>query len=181
MLKVCKNKGNVVEAYCLGTGHEMEKKLCQEGKIKELPNGQYELFSQESHSGTGEIASSGDYFKIDSEGCPYPNKKKWFEGNHVHLEGDRYRQIPEIRDAWKVGEPMNEVLDFLLGKKLLKFCPENQGQYFETFREGTILTAAEDAVVVFYHVERDAEGNLTDVNFNFVARKEFDLTYSVVE
>ena len=51
---VRKNTGKMVKAYELGTGTVMEQKMLEEGKMVIKPNGQYELFSQESKSGKGE-------------------------------------------------------------------------------------------------------------------------------
>ena len=46
---------------------------------------------------------------------------------------------------------------------------------------GTEETAAKDAVVVFYGVERDADGAIAKIDFNFVARNVFEQTYELLQ
>lgn len=90
-----KNKKNIVTAYQLGAGSDMERNLIEEGAIRLTEDGRYELFSQEAKDGRGQLADKGDYFKVDvKDGKPYPynNMKAWFEENHDHLEGDEYEQ-----------------------------------------------------------------------------------------
>lgn len=93
MAKVIKNIGKEVRAYQLGAGSTVEQSLIAEGKIR-VRNGNYELFSQESRE-KGEMAVTGDYFKVDNAGYPYPNKADWFELNHRHIDGDRFEQLPK--------------------------------------------------------------------------------------
>lgn len=78
MRKAIKLHGKTVSAWRLGDNSDMEKRLIQEGKIK-LSGGLYEIFSREAMSGSGESANAGDYFKVDSQGYPYPNNKEFFE------------------------------------------------------------------------------------------------------
>ena len=40
-----------------------------------------------------------------------------------------------------------------------------------------MLTAARDAVIVFYELEYDAGGEIVEADFNFVAKDEFDKVY----
>ena len=73
-----KNKGKIVNAYCLGQSSGMEQELIRLGRIRLLPDGAYELMSQEAKNGTGQRADAGDYFKVDEvEGVyyPYPNSR----------------------------------------------------------------------------------------------------------
>lgn len=102
MLSVIKNKGKIINAYQLGSKHPVIENLISCGKILDLKNGQYEIYSQEAINGEkrGEIAQVGDWIKIDSKGFPYPNDKKFFEKNHRHLDGDRFEQIPKKLYAW---------------------------------------------------------------------------------
>ena len=128
----------------------------------------------------GEEAKSGDYFKIDSSGYPYPNEKQWFERNHkpVDIENNQYEQIPQPLEAWEVGRGDNEVISWLVENGRLKIDENNKDAYFSANLWGSDLTSPSDSVVIFYGVDRDREGNIQDVDFNFVARDEFDRTYS---
>lgn len=180
MKRVIKNKGKIVKAYCLGTNGEVESRLTAEGKIRRREDGMYELFSQEAVNGAGELAKAGDYFKVDSEGMPYPNEKKWFEENHRHIEGDLYEQYPKPLDAWEAGDPVCDAMEFILKEGRLKLNPESEDRYFEAFLWGAVLTAKKDAVLVFYQIDRNEKGTIQDVSFNFVARKEFELTYHYI-
>ena len=180
MAKVMKNEGKKVQAFELGAGTEMERKLIEEGKI--VRNcGYYELFSQESQSGAGEKALAGDYFKVDGAGYPYPNKREWFMANHRHLEGDTYEQLPKALLAWESSDAMTPEVQYLVDSGKLKLDPANPDQYFGAELWGAWLTAASDAVLIFYSVNRDeATSGITGADFNFVARKEFESSYHFV-
>ena len=41
-------------------------------------------------------------------------------------------------------------------------------------------TAAQTAVVMFYSVERDVDGRIRHIDFNFVEREYFDRTYEII-
>lgn len=179
MAMVIKNVGKEVQAWELGKNSEMEQKLFTEGKIQ-LTNGRvtiYALFSQEAQSGEGERARPGDFFKVDKAGYPYPNKREWFLQNHRHIEGDTYEQLPKKLLAWESTEGITPEVQFLIDHKGLVLSPENPSQYFGAELWGAWLTAAADAVLIFYSVGYDDDGNVTDADFNFVARTEFEATY----
>lgn len=180
MRKVIKNKGNVVQAWKLGEHTEMEKKMLEAGKIRRTADGGYELFSQEAVNGIGQPAIPGDYFKVDSSGMPYPNAKSFFEKNHKMIGENTYLQAPQILDAWEKGEPVSEEIEFLLRTEKLRINSESQEKYFEAFLRGVPLGAAGDAVLVIRYVERDPEGQISDIDFDFIARKEFEKTYQYV-
>lgn len=177
MKKVIKKSGKTVMAYQLGTDSRMEQDLMAAGKIRRTPDGRYELFSQEAVNGTGELADQGDYFKVDSTGNPYPNDRAWFEANHIHVEGQKYVQLPKPLDAWEADEPMCPEIEFLLKTGRLKINQETPERYFEAFLWGSLLTAARTAVVIFYQVDRGSLGEIEDISFGFVERGEFELTY----
>lgn len=181
MRTVIKNKQPIVKAWQLGRNSAMEQKLLREGKLRCAAPGQYEVFSQEALGKTGELAAAGDYFKVDNAGFPYPNERTYFEASHTHLGGDDYRQIPRPLQAWLLGDPMNEVIEFLQQHKGLCIAPDRPEACFRAPLWGSILTAAADAVLVIYRTDRDPQGRLVDAEFNFVAREEFDKTYSFVE
>lgn len=180
MKKARKKEGKTVHAYCLGAGSPMEQKMLEEGKIRVRDDGVYELFSQEAKGETGELAYPGDYFKIDSSSFPYPNKKEWFEANHKHINGDDYMQFPKPVDIWEADMPMCEEIQYLLSTDRLHIKVEDTANYFSAFLWGAPLAAAKDAVIVFYSVDRDEDGKIRDVDFNFVARDEFEKTYTVL-
>ena len=47
-------------------------------------------------------------------------------------------------------------------------------------RNDADLSAAQDATLIFYSVDRDADGTITDISFNFVAKPEFDARYTLL-
>ncbi|MBQ1685133.1 MAG: hypothetical protein II072_06450 [Clostridia bacterium] len=184
MKTVIKNKGKTVCAYKLGTDDGLLTELIKNGKLIPLENGDYEVMSQEAISGStgkGQLAHTGDYIKIDSSGCPYPNTAEFFEQNHRHIEGCTYEQIPKPLKAWLFGEPMCEEILFLMQKKGLVIRPDDYDHYFTAPLFGTVESAARSAAIVFYSILRNELGGLLDIEFNFVARDVFDKTYSFIE
>lgn len=177
-----KSKRKIVKAYCLGAGSEMEALLIQEGAIRKRTDGTYELFSQEAVNGAGETASAGDYFKVDTvdgRHYPYPNSREYFEENHIPLGGDEYEQKSKPLAFWQSSDPMCEEIQYLLKQGKLTLKPEDPEHYFNAFLWGAQLSAAQDASVVFYSVDRDEAENITDISFNFVAAREFEEGYTV--
>ena len=169
----------IVKAYCLGENTEMERKLLQEGAMRKHGDGHYELFSQEARDGKGQTAQPGDYFKVDvieGKHYPYPNDREFFLKNHRHLAGDEYEQLGRPRGIWQVGDEMCEEIQYLLDNGKLTIHPEMPERYFQAVQD-TSLSAAKDATIVFYGIEKDADGKILDINFNFVARPEFERDY----
>ena len=181
MRTIIKSKQPIVKAWKLGDNSHMEQRMIREGKIRLLGPERYEVFSQEALGESGELAAAGDYFKVDNAGFPYPNEKAYFEENHIHLDSEDYRQIPRPLKAWLLGDPVTEEIEFLLAFRGLQITPARPAECFRAPLWGSILTAAADAVLVIYSLERDSSGRIVDVDFNFVARAEFDLTYRFVE
>ena len=175
MANVIKNTGKMVQAWELGADSEMERKLIEEGKIVREGD-EYELFSQESKSGSGELARTGDFFKVDKAGFPYPNARDWFLENHCHVETDTWEQLPKALLAWEATEEITPEVQFLIENKGLKLDADNPEQYFGAELWGAWLTAASDAVLIFYSVSYE-EGKVVDADFNFVARSEFEASY----
>ena len=180
MYKVIKNKGKQVMAYRLGTDHPVIKALTEEGKIVEIGDGRYSVFSQEAVNGGigGQIAMAGDWIKIDSKGFPYPNERKFFEENHRHIEGDVFEQIPQPLLAWDAGHEMCPEILFLVEKKGLIIDESSSDRRYSAELWGTTEVAAEDAVIVFYSISYDEAGKVIDAEFNFVAHEEFEKAYS---
>lgn len=177
---VRKKNGKTIRAYCLAADSAMELQMIEEGKIQKHADGNYELFSQEAVNQSGEMAQPGDYFKVNGNGFPYPNTKEFFEKKHVKLdEPDAYMQIPAPLQAWAITEPECEEIIWLKQQGKLKINEDDTDKYFSAFLWGTMLSTPKDSVIVFYSVTRDEEGNISDVDFNFVARDEFERTYDV--
>lgn len=179
-----KSQKKIVKAYPLGAGHPMEAALIEEGAIRLLPDGSYELFSQEAVNGRGQIARAGDYFKVDTvdgHHYPYPNSREFFLSNHIHLTGDEYEQVNKPLLIWQFSDEPTEELRWLLDTGRLVLKPQEPDRYFNAALWGTALSAPAEATLVFYSVERDDHGVITDINFNFVAKAEFDTSYIVTE
>lgn len=179
-----KSKKKIVKAYCLGAGSTMEAMLIEEGAIRKKEDGTYELFSQEAVNGTGEIANAGDYFKVDTVNdrhFPYPNSKAFFEENHTLIAGDAYEQKNKPLAFWQASDPMCEEIQYLTQNGKLTFKPEDAEHYFNAFLWGADLSAAKDATIIFYSIDRNDRGKITDISFNFVAAKEFDSSYEICD
>ena len=180
MYSVRKKTGKIVKAYRVSSDSEMIASLIAEGKMKYLGNAAYEVFSREAKGEKGQLCHEGDYIKLDSEGYPYPNTEAFFIKNHVHLTGDEYEQIPRVLSAWDCNEPECEEIRFLKEEKGLVIDEANEEAYYTAPLWGTILHAPKDAILVFYQIDRDEKGKLTDISFNFVVRPEFEKTYVYV-
>ena len=178
-MKVIKKEGKHVCVYRLGGESPILDKLIAGGQIVKHSSGRYEVFSREAINGTGQFAREGDFIKLDSGGFPYPNDAVFFLENHRHIAGDEYEQFPKPLEAWCLPEEETDVIRFLKENKGLVICPEDPEHYFTAPLWGTLESAAADAVIVFYCVKRDENGNILDVDFNFVAREEFEKNYYV--
>ena len=178
-----KNKRKIVLAYPLGAGHPMEAMLIEEGAIRLLADGSYELFSQEAVNGHGQIAQAGDYFKVDTidgRHFPYPNSWEYFMSNHTHLGGDEYEQVNKPLLIWQSSDALIEEVRWLVDTGRLTLKPQDPTHYFNAFLWGADLSAADDATLIFYGVDRDENGCIMDISFNFVARPEFETSYTII-
>lgn len=79
------------------------------------------------------------------------------------------------------GDPVGPEVRYLMEHKGLTLCGDDPERYFRAPLWETELTAARDAVLVFYRILRDEGGEIRDAEFNFVARDEFDKTYEMVQ
>ena len=178
-LRVVKKEGKRVKAYRLGDGGPVLEALERRGLIRRRADGRWEIFSREAVNGSGQLAETGDYVKLDGEGRPYPNAAAWFAANHRPLEGDEYEQVTKPLEAWTPAEPVSDAVRFLMEERGLVLDPAHPDRFFSAPLWGTLESAPRDAVLVFYRVERDGEGRVTDAEYNFVARPEFRRSYRV--
>lgn len=180
-MKRARKKTALVKAYRLGEEGSAVDRLIEEGKIRLREDGSYEVFSQEAKGGAGETAHAGDYIKIDASGSPYPNSRAFFEAHHLPAGDGFYRQKMQEVSVWMWGDPVGPEVRYLMEHKGLTLCGNDPERYFRAPLWGTELTAARDAVLVFYRILRDKSGEIRDAEFNFVARDEFDKTYEMVQ
>lgn len=143
-----------IRAYQLGIDNDKITELLAEGKIKKHDDGRYEVFSREAVNGKGEIAWDGDYVKIDSQGFPYPNSRKFFKENHRKIGVDRYEQIPFPVDVWTVQEPVCDEIEYLQKEKGLVLNETDINAYFHAPLWGSMLSAPRDTMLVFYRIDR---------------------------
>lgn len=176
MRKAIKKEGKRIQAYQLGADSEQIAGLLAEGKIKKCSGGKYEVFSREAVNGKGEVARDGDYIKMDSEGFPYPNSKDFFEENHRMIQEGIYEQIPRPVDIWTAEEPICDEIEFLQKEKGLILDETDIKAYFNAPLWGSMLSAARNAVLVFYRIDREG-GRIVDADFNFVEQTEFGKAY----
>ena len=182
MKKAIKYSGKKVTACRLGSGSPLEARLIEEGKVLRRPDGTFEIFSREATGGIGEIAAEGDYVKLDTGGWPYPNRREFFEAKHRALEEqDVWEQIPEPLSYWEADDPMCPEVRFLIEHKGLKIDSEDPERYFGAVLFGAPLTAARNAVLLFYRIGYAEDGSVEDADFNFVERGEFERTYRRIE
>lgn len=182
MYMVIKNKGKTLKAYQLRDNNPVIKALMDEGKICDIGNGRYEIYSQETVNGNfgGEKAKLGDWIKVDSKGNPYPNEKEYFEANHRHIEGDTFEQFPKPLLAWDAKLEICPEIEFLVEKKGLIIDETSSDRRYIAELWGTTEVAAEDALIVFYSVSNGENGEIIDADFNFVARDEFKRSYNII-
>lgn len=171
-----------IQAFRLGDHSKMEQMLIEEGVIRVTSTG-YELMSLEAINGHGEFAVAGDYFKVnttaDGKHFAYPNGKAWFETHHKHLNGNNYLQINKPLSFWQAGDPINEEIKWLLDKGKLVLHEEDEMHYFNADLWGTHLSAARDATLIFYEIQRNSE-EIIDISFNFVKNEVFQATYEIL-
>lgn len=168
------------QAWEFGAGSDMEQQMIHSGRIIAHPDGTYEVFSKEATEGKGQMANTGDYFKVDSTGYPSPCERDWFIKNHEHLEDDWYQQIAEPLMIWRKEYPETEEIRFLIDNGALHINIDEPGKYFSALLWGTMETAPSDAVIVFYAVNRDEEEKITSIRFNFVDAEYFKANYKEI-
>lgn len=182
MLKIVKKQGKIVRAFRLGDEHPVLSELIAVSKIKKVDECTYEVFSQEAvkaASGHGQLATVGDWIRIDGAGFPYPCKNEWFQQNFRHIEGDDYKQIPKVLSAWTADQPIFPEIEYLIQKKGLVLDKEHPDKYFQAILWGNPEVAAKDAVLVFYSIEYGKDGTIVDADYNFVQKNEFERTYDI--
>ena len=186
-MKYAKKKPQQVQAWKLGAESAQEQALVRMGVIhgsgRGLAEAEYELFSREAVFGKGERALAGDYFRVEatSDGVyTYPIERNWFTENYRHLHGDLYETVSRPVAIWQTDDPPDDVVRFLLRTGRLQIERTDLAHYFRATLWGAPLSAARDAVVVFYHVDRDTDGVPVNVDFNFVARDYFETNYLIL-
>lgn len=179
-MKKARKRQVVVQAYRLGDESNVMDRLTLEGKVRLRGDGNFEVFSQETKGRFGEIAHAGDYIRLDSSGMPYPSRAEFFEKNYRHIAGEFYKQCPNAVYVWMYGDPIGPEMQYLVDHNQLTFHEDDPNRFFRAPLWGTKLSAAKDAVIVFYRIDRDEEGKICHVEFNFVARDEFDRTYDLL-
>ena len=169
------------QAWEFGAGSDMEQKMISTERIIKHPNGTYEVFSKEATEGKGQMANTGDYFKVDPEGFPSPCEREWFQKNHKHIEDNWYLQIAKPLKIWRKDDPESEEIRFLIDNGALKINTEDPEHYFSAFLWGTMETAPSDAIIVFYSINRNDSGTISSITFNFVDAGYFKDNYNIIE
>lgn len=179
MRKAIKKKGKQIKAYCLGKNKEKINEFEKQGLLKKIDKEHFEVFSHETKNGKGQIAKVGDYIKFDSSGRIYPNDKEYFEKNHKHIKGDIFEQIPGEVSFWTADEERCPEIDYLIKKKGLMIDINSVDKYFTAPLWGSMLSAGKKDVIVFYSIDKK-NGEITEVDFNFVEKDEFNNTYIIL-
>lgn len=180
---VRKKRGKIIQAFLLGEEKATVKRLIEKGYIEKCPTG-YEVFSRETLENDkkqGEKARKEDYIKIDEAGYPYPNTAEYFRENHRHIKENYYEQVSKEILAWRSGMSEEEKeIRFLKEKKGLIIDHDNFEKYYTAPLWGSILSAPGNAVIIFYRIDKNEQGEIQDIDFNFCDRQEFDANYDVV-
>ena len=169
------------QAWELGAGSDMEKQLIENGKLIAHPDGIYEVFTKEATEGKGQIANAGDFVKVDTDGFPSPCERKWFFANHKHVEGNWYEQVAKPLKIWRKDDPESEEIKFLIDSGALNIHSEDLNKYYSAYLWGTMETAASDAVIVLYSVDKDEQGKIEAISFNFVEADYFKANYKIID
>ena len=177
-MRICK-RSSPVTALCLGEGSPLEQELTARGLLVAQPDGGIRVRTRESGDGAGELACPGDFVKLDVGGYPYPVRRSTFLKTHQPT-AQGFVTIPRQLEAWAVGQPRPEALDWLLEQGRLSLNEAEPQRYFSAELWGTRLSAPKDAVLVFYRIDRDGQGRITDADFNFVVREEFEAAYEIL-
>ena len=183
MLKAKKKRGKIVQAYKLGGKNKVLEQLITDEKIIALNNGLSEVFSQEavkSESGHGQVAARGDWIRVDGEGYPYPSKEEWFEENMRHISGDDYEQIPKEVLVWSAEMDMCPEVEFLIREKGLRLDESSFEKFYNAILWGNPEAADRNAMLVFYSIGYDNNGDVKEADYNFVEKKEFERTYDLI-
>lgn len=170
-----------VYAYCLGEDSDMEKLLLRKGKLRRQGDS-YQVFSQEAVNGQGQLAVRGDYIKVDmveGELFPYPNRQDFFLKNHQQIQDNLYRQRIHSVPIWQADDPVCQEIEYLLRQGILVINQESAKHYFGAYIWNTYLSASRDATVVFYEITEDSRGEISGIDFNFVAKEEFQRMYRI--
>ena len=176
-MRRARKKTVVIRAYRLGERSSGLDKLVAAGLVVLRNDGSYEVHTEETKDGKGEMAHAGDYVKLDASGRPYPNEAGFFEENHRHIDGDQCEQISKDREVWMMGDAMCPEIEFLIKQGRLELHKEDPEHYFQGTGWGTKLIASSDAALVFYEIKKNSDGKITDAEFNFVDRETFEETY----
>lgn len=183
MINVMKKHGKTVHAWRLGDPSREISEMIREGKIVPAADGTYEIMSREAvsgGSGHGQAARAGDYIKVDSGGFPYPNDAAFFEANHRKIQGDTYEQIPVPLKAWTAEEEICPEISFLQQNRGLVIRSDDFAHTFTAPLWGTVESAPGDAVIVFYSIDYAEDGSITDADYAFVVREEFEKNYRIL-
>ncbi len=165
----------------LGANTTVERWLTALGLIVPREDGTFEVYSQEIRDGvSGQIAQEGDYFKVDNAGFPYPVVREKFLAKHSKVGENAYKQITYPCEARTANDLDDPAVQYLVANKGLTINRDNDSKFFGAPLWGTWEVAAKDAIILLYEVKRDDNGNITDVDFNFVKRTEFDENYQIL-
>ena len=178
-MRVRKRAAGPVTACCLGKSSPLERELIARGQVIPLAEGGFRVRTRESGENEGELAAVGDFVKLDGGGYPYPVRRESFLRTHRRTE-EGFTAIPRLLEAWAVGQPRPEALDWLLEQGRLSLNEAEPQRYFSAELWGTRLCAPKDAVLVFYQIDRDGQGQISDADFNFVVREEFEAAYEIL-
>ena len=178
MFRIKKMEGILVHAFCLGKDDELLQSYFDEGRIIKNDNEKYVINMNEGKG--SEICESGSYIIIDKEDNLYPTDPLYFKTTHKRKRDHEYIQISKQFWAWMHGEPDSEEIDFLKNYKKLVVNKNSISEYYSAPLWGTVKTADRDSILIFYNVQRDDEGVITDIDYNFVSRDEFYNVYRII-
>ena len=144
-----------IQAWELGAGSVMEQEMIRCRKIVPRPGGIYEIFSREATGKTGQIASAGDFFKVDNYGFPHPWRKAAFLQQHQFLEGDWYQEAARRVKIWRLSDPVCEEIRFLLNRGILRIDPDCR-TVLEKGKQTTVTLTFREVTKDYVYAKEDA-------------------------
>jgi len=70
---------------------------------------------------------------------------------------------------------------FLIEKRGVTINRNSYDRYFSANLWGTLKVADRDAAIIFHNIAYDRNGKVSEAEYNFVEKGEFELIYSVIK
>ena len=82
-------------------------------------------------------------------------------------------------DAFTYDEMSKEMIEFLRTRKGVMYDPDFDSKFLSATIAGLFKQASRDAIIVFYKIEHDKNGKITDVDFDFYEKEDFSKNFEL--